>query len=437
MSRSREEFPTEGGTTVTPAEFEMRRPQQKLKWNRLDTSWLISLFGTAVGAGILFLPINAGQGGAYPLIIATVLIGPMTFFAHRGLSRMVVAVRESTSDITEVSRQYFGRGAGIFTTVVYFLSIYPIILIYAVSITNTVESLMVNQLGLAPWPRWLLALILVVAMSAVMVAGPKLVSIVTGWIVYPLIAALGFLIIWLIPHWQLEGFGDIPAAGDFVFSLWTVIPVLVFAFSFAAATSQMTVSMKATYQLHAGVKATQIIKWTAVILTIFTMGFVWSSALALGPDGLEEARQANLPVVSYLANELNQPFLQLIGPAISIVAIASSFFGHWLGAIEGGVGIINNSLGGKQRGLNQKYIHYGVVGFVVVTAWLAAIINPSVLSLIESLSGPVIAMVLYLLPMYAIRKVKLLEPYRGLASNVFVTIAGIVAVSGIIFGLLP
>lgn len=437
MSWSREEFPTEGGTAVTPAEFEMHRNDGKLGWNRFDTSWLISLFGTAVGAGILFLPINAGEGGVYPLIIATILIGPMTYFAHRGLSRMVVAVREPTSDITEVSRQYFGRRAGIFITIMYFLSIYPIILIYAVSMTNTVESLMIHQLDVAPWPRWLLSLILVLLMSAVMIAGPKLVSIVTGWIVYPLIAALGFLIVWLIPHWKLEGFGHVPDPGSLLMSLWTVIPVLVFAFSFAAATSQLTVSLKSAYRLRAGMKATQIIKWTTVILTIFTMGFVWSAALALGPDGLAEARAANLPVVSYLANDLDQPFLQLLGPAISIVAIASSFFGHWLGAIEGGIGTINNTFGGRGRTLNQKYIRYGVIGFVVLTAWIAAILNPSVLGLIESLSGPVIAMVLYLLPMYAIHKVKVLEPYRRLASNVFVTIAGIVAVSGIIFGLLP
>ena len=32
-------------------------------WTRYDTTWMLSLFGTAVGAGILFLPINAGIGG--------------------------------------------------------------------------------------------------------------------------------------------------------------------------------------------------------------------------------------------------------------------------------------------------------------------------------------------------------------------------------------
>ena len=35
----------------------------KQGWSRTDTTWMLSLFGTAVGAGILFLPINAGMGG--------------------------------------------------------------------------------------------------------------------------------------------------------------------------------------------------------------------------------------------------------------------------------------------------------------------------------------------------------------------------------------
>ena len=38
-----------------------------------DTVWMLGLYGTAIGAGILFLPINAGIGGLLPLIIMAVL----------------------------------------------------------------------------------------------------------------------------------------------------------------------------------------------------------------------------------------------------------------------------------------------------------------------------------------------------------------------------
>ncbi|QKJ50935.1 hypothetical protein G9396_08135 [Providencia rettgeri] len=33
------------------------------KWTYKDFTWVLSLFGTAVGAGVLFLPIKAGAGG--------------------------------------------------------------------------------------------------------------------------------------------------------------------------------------------------------------------------------------------------------------------------------------------------------------------------------------------------------------------------------------
>ena len=49
------------------------------KWRKSDTVWMLGLYGTAIGAGVLFLPINAGIGGLIPLIIMAVLAFPMTF----------------------------------------------------------------------------------------------------------------------------------------------------------------------------------------------------------------------------------------------------------------------------------------------------------------------------------------------------------------------
>ena len=31
-------------------------------WRKTDTMWMLGLYGTAIGAGVLFLPINAGVG---------------------------------------------------------------------------------------------------------------------------------------------------------------------------------------------------------------------------------------------------------------------------------------------------------------------------------------------------------------------------------------
>lgn len=425
-------------TDVSTAAIEMGDAATRApKWNRTDTAWTVSLFGTAVGAGILFLPINAGAGGVWPLLAATILIWPMTFLAHRGLSRMVSASSKQTADITEVAEEFFGRGFGKIFTLLYFLSIYPILLIYGVSITNTVDSFLTNQFGLEPLPRWLLAALLVGAMSTVMIIGQKLMLTVTQFLVYPLILVLAVLTLYLIPHWSLDGFSQVPAPGNFSMTLWLMLPVLVFSFYHAAAISQFSVAMRKQYHGFASVKASRVLRVTSIVLTVFTMGFVWSCVLAIGPDGLAEARASNLPVLSYLANEFDAPFINWLGPIVAIAAIVSSYFGHWLGGHEGAAGIIRKNFDPEKKRISDKALNMAINVFIVVTVWIAAVLNPSVLSLIESLVGPVMALVLFIVPMWAIHKVPALAPYRGKLSNIFVVISGIAAFSAVVYGLIP
>ena len=83
----------------------------------------------------------------------------------------------------------------------------------------------------------------------------------------------------------------------------------------------------------------------------------------------------------------------------------------------------------------MKAVNTGVAIFMFITTWIAAIMNPSILSIIESLSGPVIASILYLMPMIAVYTVDVFKPYRKHASNIFVIVTGLIAISGIFLGL--
>lgn len=422
-------------TSTASLEMDPQAPKPP-RWNAQDTTWTVSLFGTAIGAGILFLPINAGVGGVWPLLLATLIIWPMVYLSHRALSRMVCASQKPDANITNLTEQYFGTGIGRAFTLLYFLSIFPVLLIYGVGITNTVDSLLTNQLGLNSPPRWLLSGILVGLLTAVMLASQKVMLAITNFLVYPLILVLLLVSIYLIPHWSFEGFKLLPSPADFSLALWLMLPVLIFSFYHAPAISQFSVSMRQRYGLQSAAKASQILRATSTILVVFTMIFVWSCVLTLGPDGMQRARQANLPILSYLANDLNTPFIGILGPIVAITAISSSYFGHWLGAHEGAVGIIRSNFKTEKRGISDKSISLAVSGFLFTCVWLAAIFNPSILSLIETLVGPIMALVLFIMPMYAIHKVAVLQPYRGKLSNIFVVLAGLTAFSAIIYKLL-
>src|SRR4029078_5936557 len=84
---------------------------KKRSWTKQDTVWMLSLYGTAIGAGTLFLPIDAGLHGIWPIIVMVLLAFPMTYFSHLALCRFVLSGSEK-NNITEVVTEHFGGFAG-------------------------------------------------------------------------------------------------------------------------------------------------------------------------------------------------------------------------------------------------------------------------------------------------------------------------------------
>ena len=72
---------------------------------------------------------------------------------------------------------------------------------------------------------------------------------------------------------------------------------------------------------------------------------------------------------------------------------------------------------------------------MILSCWAVATFNPSILGMIETLGGPIIACLLFLMPMYAIRKVPAMRKYSGHISNVFVVVMGLIAISAILYTL--
>ncbi|KGQ70230.1 serine transporter [Chelonobacter oris] len=409
---------------------------EKKKWNKLDSAWVLNLFGTAVGAGVLFLPINAGMGGFWPLVLMACIVGPMTYLAHRGLSRFVLSSKNPGSDITEVVEEHFGKTAGKLITLLYFFAIFPILLIYGVGITNTVISFMENQLHIAAPPRAILSVVLIAALISVMLMGEKFMLKVTEWLVYPLVAILFALSLYLIPEWTTASLQQLPDGSAFLSTLWLTIPVLIFSFNHSPAISAFTLSQQREYKTLEATErhSNRVLFGTSGLLLVFVMLFVFSCVLTLTPQELALAKTQNISILSFLANKFDNPYISYFGPLVAFLAITSSFFGHYLGAREGLAGLITkmNRDAGKAE-INRKKLNYVTALFFLLSLWLVATINPSILGLIESLGGPIIAMILFIMPMYAIRNVPSMQRYRGQASNIFVTVMGLVAISAIVY----
>ena len=429
-----------GAQDVAAAQEQEISSVQSRGWSKQDTTWVISLFGTAVGAGILFLPINAGMGGFWPLVVMALLVGPMTYLAHRGLARFVLSSKKPNADITEVVEEHFGVGAGKLITLLYFFAIYPILLMYSVAITNTVESLMVHQLGMTAPPRAILSLVLILGLMAIVRLGGQVIVKAMSVLVFPFVITLMGLALYLIPHWNGAIVTEAPALseafnGDFIKTLWLAIPVMVFSFNHSPIISSFAVDNKGRYGEKAEKKCSNILLGAHVMMVMTVMFFVFSCVLSLSPADLAAAKEQNISILSYLANHFNAPIIAWMAPIIAIIAITKSFLGHYLGAREGFNGMVIKSLRGKGKSIEINKLNRITALFMLVTTWIVATLNPSILGMIETLGGPIIAMILFLMPMYAIQKVPAMRKYSGHISNVFVVVMGLIAISAIFYSL--
>lgn len=101
-------------------------------------SWVLALFGTAVGAGILFLPIQVEQSGFWVLLLVSVLIYPTIYLGHRFYALIPSRVADGADFFAAVGRWLPGWGAILLHLL--FIS-WLLILLIAYSISGTSDPL--------------------------------------------------------------------------------------------------------------------------------------------------------------------------------------------------------------------------------------------------------------------------------------------------------
>jgi len=153
--------------------------------------------------------------------------------------------------------------------------------------------------------------------------------------------------------------------------------------------------------------------------------------LSLSTEQMVQAKADNVSILSFLANITDNSFIATLGPLVAFIAITSSFLGHFLGARESFNGLVS-----KQAHMNPKLVDK--IGTVIMffAIWYCSVINPSILDMMDKLSGPIIAMILFIMPMIAVYKVPSLHKYRNRLSTLFVLTIGALAVFALIYSMI-
>lgn len=329
-------------------------------WRKSDTTWTLGLFGTAIGAGVLFFPIRAGFGGLIPILLMLVLAYPIAFYCHRALARLCLSGSNPSGNITETVEEHFGKTGGVVITFLYFFAICPLLWIYGVTITNTFMTFWENQLGFAPLNRGFVALFLLLLMAFVIWFGKDLMVKVMsyGMAVYRQHGAdfsVADPLLELCSYRPVD-LGSLSLTGHdgILITVWLGISIMVFSFNFSPIVSSFVVSKREEYEKDFGRdfterKCSQIISRASMLMVAVVMFFAFSCLFTLSPANMAEAKAQNIPVLSYLANHFASMTgtkttfaitLEYAASIIALVAIFKSFFGHYLGTLEGLNGLI-------------------------------------------------------------------------------------------------
>ncbi len=400
-------------------------------WSKEETLWSFALYGTAVGAGTLFLPIQLGSAGAVVLFITALVAYPFTYWPHKALCQFILSTKTKGSEgITGAVTHYYGKKIGNLITTLYFVAFFVVVQIYAVAITNSLTEQLEKHIPVDMAVRVLVSLGVVLTLNLIFLMGRHATIRVMGFLVFPLIAYFLLVSLYLTQSWQPSLLtSQMSVDQHTLHQVWISIPVMVFAFSHTPIISTFAVDRREKYGDAAMGKCTRIMKVAYLIICLSVLFFVFSCLLSIPPSYIVAAKEQGVTILSALSMMPSSPsWLGISGIVVAIIAMSKSFLGTYFGVIEGATEIVKSGLNQvgvkKSRAFNRAV---SVMGVSLIT-FAVCCINPNAISMIYAISGPLIAMILFIMPTLSTFLIPALKPYRSVG-NVLTLIVGVLCVS--------
>ncbi|MCB2249795.1 amino acid permease [Salmonella enterica subsp. diarizonae] len=405
-------------------------------WSKDETLWSFALYGTAVGAGTLFLPIQLGSAGAIVLFITALVAWPLTYWPHKALCQFILSSKTSAGEgITGAVTHYYGKKIGSIITALYFIAFFVVVLIYAVAITNSLTEQLAKHIQIDIRIRMLVSFGVVIILNMIFLMGRHVTIRVMGFLVFPLIAYFLFLSLYLTGSWQPSLLtGQMSFDSHTLHQVWISIPVMVFAFSHTPIISTFAIDRRENFGEQAMGKCKKIMKVAYLIICLSVLFFVFSCLLSIPPSYIEDARNEGVTILSALSMMPNAPaWLSISGIIVAVVAMSKSFLGTYFGVIEGATEMVRITL--QQVGVKKSRAFNRALSIMLVSGitFIICCINPNAISMIYAISGPLIAMILFIMPTLSTYLIPALKPYRSVG-NFITLVVGLLCVSVMFFG---
>ncbi|MDN0045620.1 hypothetical protein QVN49_01170 [Megasphaera hexanoica] len=398
--------------------------KEAIKFDGTDWGWVIMSIGMAIGAGIVFLPVQVGIAGIWIYLLSSV-IGYPAMYLFQKLFINTLAAAEKAEDYPSIIAGYLGKNWGFFLGVLYFIMLVIWVFVYSTAITNDSASFLhtfgVTDTVLSDNPFYGLAIIcILVALAS---RGEKLLFKLSTGMVLTKIGVIAILGVIMVQHWDLANFGSFP---DFEYLIKQTIIMLPFTLTsilFIQSLSPMVIS----YRAHN--KSIEVARYKAIramniafgILFVVVFFYAISFNLAMGHDQAVEAYSKNISSLAMAAQGFEGNSVRIMSLILNIFAVMTAYFSVFLGFREACHGIALNCLRRMmpEERINKGALKFGILIFAVLVSWGAIVLNAPVLSF-TSICSPIFGLVGCLIPAYLVYKVPMLHQFKDISLKIII-----------------
>lgn len=403
-----------------------------MKFDSVDIGWIVMSIGMAIGAGIVFLPVQVGVVGIWVFLLSSI-IGYPAMYLFQKLFINTLAKAKNASSYPDAIESYLGKNASILLSILYFLMIIIWMFVYTTAINNDSASYLVTfkitSENLSTNPLYGLGIILVLIFLAN--KGEKFLFKISGFMAVSVLLIIAIIAVLMVPQWDFSNIKEIGSIKDLIKEAIITLPFTLTSILFLQSLSPMVIS----YRIHnidieiARKKALRAMNIAFALLFVVVFFYAISFTLAMSPEQALIAKQENISALAIVAKSFgsnsNGDWHIYFGMLLNVFAVLSSFFGVFLGFSEGTKGILIN-LFSRKKNLDEKdkkLIDILVLAIGIILCWGVIVLNAPVLSF-TSICSPIFGLIGCLIPAYLVYKVPELHCFKG-ASLYFIILTGI------------
>lgn len=391
--------------------------KEAIRFDSIDWGWVIMNIGMAIGAGVVFLPVQVGIVGMWVYLLSAVIGYPALYLFQR-LYINTLAVSPKCEDYPSVIAEYLGKNWGILLGAIYFVMILISVFCYSTAITNDSASFLfsfhITDTVLSKDPLY--GLVVICLLVAVASQGEKILfKVSTGLVLTKLfvIIILGFM---MMSRWDLANIPSLPEVGRGLYQTMTMLPLTLTSILFIQTLSPMVISYRAHNKSpevawHKSLRAMNI---SFVILFVVIFFFAISFNLAMSHEQAVMAANQNISAMAIAAQEMDGETIKILGLVLNIFAIMTAFFSVFLGFKEACQGIAMNVLSRimEREAINRKWVAKGTILFGILVSWGAVVLNIPVLRLLTYM-GPIMGIIGCFIPVYLVYRLEFLKRFRS------------------------